>query len=302
MPATTKNINSGKWLALVFGTGLLISFFLPWVSWQGILIKGYDMPLGNFFAISATKFGLENPFPQLSFAFYAFWLIPVGALLLVSFVVLNKKMGLIPFITGALSLSLVTVFFLFTKQLIMLGVGNNVFAMLRPAAWLHAVCAVGLVITATTASYAVLKKTLWILAGPVFVFISFLVIEKYLMGKTYDDTNNVKADYTITASELLTEFAVNDSAANKKYREKIVSVSGVASHVEVAADSTVTIKFIGTTNHYIIFPLDKSLFERSKNLAAGQTVSLKGSCSGSSYSMILDSTSIDFKRTTFNKQ
>jgi hypothetical protein len=301
MAHTQKNTGASKWLAVIAATGLLVSFFLPWVAWQGILIKGYDMPAGNFFRVSATEFGLDNPLPQLNFAFYVFWLIPAGALASIGFITTNKKGGLLPFITGALSLSLVAVYFLFTQKLIMLGVGENVFNMLRPAAWIHAISAVGLIIS-TPASYPLLKKTIWIVAGPVFVFISFLLMEKYLMNKTHDNTDNIKAEYEVTAPQLIREFAINDSAANRKYREKIVSVSGITSQVELKGDSTVNIKFIDTTNHYIIFSLDKSFFERAKSITAGQPVSLKGSCSGSSYSQILDSTSIDFKRATLNKQ
>jgi len=61
--------------------------------------------------------------------------------------------------------------FLFTRQLITLGVGSNVFAMLRIAAWIQAAAAIGY-------SYGnnfvwAVKKIIWIAVGPVFVFTSF---------------------------------------------------------------------------------------------------------------------------------
>jgi hypothetical protein len=73
----TPTNNKLNWLPLLAGLVLIVSFFLPWVSWAGIPIAGSDMPGGGFFKTSETKFGLENPFPQLSFAFAAFWLVPV---------------------------------------------------------------------------------------------------------------------------------------------------------------------------------------------------------------------------------
>lgn len=291
-----------NWLPVIFGTGLLVSFFLPWVSWKGHLVSGYDLPGGYFFSLAENKFGLGNPIPQLNFSFVVFWLIPAGALASIVLVAINKKLNIVELITGALSLSLLTVFFLFTQKLIMLGIGRSVFAMLQPAAWLQAVCAIGLIITTRTHSPALLKKATWIAAGPVLVFISFLWMEKYLMGETFLDTAGVKADYTVTAPELIHEFVANDSAANRKYNEKILIVNGTAAEVEVQTDSTTNIKFIDTTGSYIAFSLDKDQYEKVKNIKPGDAVSLKGSCSGSFYSDILSTTAISFKRSTLNKQ
>ncbi len=290
-----------KWLPIIFGACLVVSFFLPWVSWQGNLVSGYDLPGGHFFRLAETKFKLGNPFPKLNFLFFVFWMIPVGALSTLIFVIIKKKWNLVAFVSGALSLSLLAVYFLFTEKLIMLGVGRNVFSMLQPAAWLHALSAIGLIL-AVPVSQPVLKKTAWIVAGPVFVFISFLAMEKYIMNETYSDTAGIKADYTISASDLIHEFAANDSAANKKYLEKIISVNGAASEVEVKSDSTINIKFADSTGSYINFSLEKDQYEKAKNIKPGDTVSLKGSCSGSFYSDILSTTQISFKRSTLNKQ
>jgi len=299
---TTANINTffSKWLPIIFGAGLVVSFFLPWVSWQGNLISGYDFPGGHFFSLAETKFKLGNPFPKISFLFLVFWLIPAGAITAFVFVTIKKKLNWIAFVTGALALSLLTVFFIFTEKLIMLGVGKNVFSMLQPAWWLHALSAIGLIIIIPV-SLPLLKKTAWILAGPVFVFISFLVMEKYIMNETFSDTAGIKADNTVTATDLIHEFVANDSVANKKYIEKIIVVNGAASDVEIKGDSTINIKFVDSTGSYIIFSLEKDQFENAKKFKPGDVVSLKGSCSGSFYSDILSTTQISFKRSTLNK-
>ena len=293
--------NKTKLLPFLFAMGLLVSFFLPWISWNGYLVSGYDMPKGYFFNLAETKFNFGNPFPQTNFSLAVFWLIPTGALASIALVVVNKRWSLAAFITGALSLSLVAVFFLFTEKLILLGVGRNIFSMLQPAAWFHALSAIGLMLV-VPASNALLKKIIWILAGPVLVFFSFIFMEKYIMGETFSDTADVNADYTVTASKLIYEFSANDSVANKKYREKILNVTGAASEVEVRSDSAVNIKFADTTGSYIIFSLEKTQFEKVKNIKAGDSVSLKGSCSGSVYSDILSTTVISFKRSTLNKK
>ncbi len=301
MKTFKTNIPISKWLPLVFGAGLLITFFLPWVSWQGNLVSGYDMPAGHFFSLAETKFGLGNPVPQLNFSFYAFWIIPAGVIASLTLFMLKKKWSLVAFVTGAISLSLVAVFFLFTQKLIMLGVGQHVFSMMCPAAWLHAFSAIGLIITAP-ASKALLKKIIWITAGPVLVYFSFMIIEKKLMNETFSDTTGIKPDYTVTASGLIHEFVANDSAANHKYLEKIIEVSGIVSEAEVKADSTVNIIFADSTGSYINFSLDKNQYEKGKNVKPGETISLKGACSGSLYSEILQSTAISFKRSVLIKK
>lgn len=279
---------------------LIISFFLPWVSWEDSAISGYSMPGGNFFSISSEKFGLDNPFPQFNFALLIFWLIPVFAAVTLFLSVQKKKSFLFAALTSALSLSLVTVFVLFTNTLLSLGVGNGLMSMLKPWIYLHAIAAIAFLFTAKGSN--IIKKIGWLIVGPVFAFASFMFIQKYLQKETFEDTATVKADYTVSATELIREFAANDTAANNKYREKILVVNGIASFVEIKLDSTVNIKFTDTTKHFVNISLDKKEYAKTKNIRPGDVISFKGSSSGSDYSMILDSTSINFKRATLNKK
>ena len=94
-----------KWLHIVFGICMLISFFLPWVLWQDFAISGFDLPAGNFFGIATSKFGVRNPFPQFNFTFYLFWLIPALVSVAVFQALKNKKKSLPAFIAGHYRLS-----------------------------------------------------------------------------------------------------------------------------------------------------------------------------------------------------
>ncbi len=288
---------SKKWLTIFCGAGLLISYFLPWVEWGGSNISGYAMASGDFFKLSESKLSLANPFPQFSFAFFVFWLTPVLPAIIIFLTVTNKKTGLLPFITGFLSLSLVTVYILFTD----FGVGGNVFGVMKITVWLHVLTAIGLIVFAFP-NASLLKKAAWIIAGPIFVFISFKLTEKYIMAETHKDTADVKADYSVGAADLIKEFITNDTAANKKYLEKVLIVYGNASAVNVQTDSTSTIKFADSTGSYAIFSLEKSEMHNVQKIKTGDAVSLKGVCSGSIFSEILSTTSISFKRATLNKK
>ena len=289
-----------QWLHLASGVVLAISFFLTWVSWDGSLISGSAMASGDFFKISGARFGLNNPFPQAGFLFYGFWLIPVLGVLSALFVLLKRKTIPFSFITGALSLALVTVFILFTGTLTDLGVGKNVCGMLKPAIYIHAVAAIGLIVTAFPVK-SLLPKILWLLAGPVLAYGSYKFGEKYVMSETHSTTAQVNPDHTMDAADLIREFTTDDSTANKKYLDKMLVVNGNISLVEILPDSTSTIKFADSAGSYAIFSLEKSQLTHIKDKKPGDLVSLKGVCSGSIFSEILGITSISFKRATLNK-
>ncbi len=299
MSGTNNKTGILHWLHPFFGAVLLLTFFLSWVSWDGTTVSGSAMATGDFFKISETRFRLANPFPQLSFSLYIFWLIPVMAAISVSLFFLKKRTTIFSFMAGALSLALLVVYYLFTNTLIDLGVGKNAFSMLKPAAYLHGVAAAGLILTSFSTK-SVLPKLFWLLTGPVLAYGSYKMGEKYIMKETHKATEDVKADYTISAPELITEFIKNDTASNKKYHEKMMVITGPAAAVEILPDSTSTIKFADSTGSYAIFSFEKNMYEKASAVKQGDQVSLKGVCSGSIYSEILGTTAITFKRATFN--
>jgi hypothetical protein len=109
------------------------------------------------------------------------------------------------------------------------------------------------------------------------------------------------AAYTVNAMDFIKEFQVSDSLANKKYAEKIITVRGRVSETE-AADSTINIKMIDTlTDAYIIFAFQQQHLNEAKQLKEGDSVSIKGSCSGGIYSDIQETEFITFKRSAVIK-
>jgi hypothetical protein len=148
------------------------------------------------------------------------------------------------------------------------------------------------------------KRTPWLkrilISGVLLVLIGG-GIYWYISTEKFSDTKDRKADYTFNAIEFINEFQQNDSAANKKYSDKIITVSGTVSEVE-SADTTVNIKFIDTVSgSYAIFAFQEQHLVEAKTIKAGDTVSIKGSCSGGIHSDILGTESITFKRCALNK-
>ena len=141
------------------------------------------------------------------------------------------------------------------------------------------------------------KKWLrWILLAIVVMALAGGAVFYYVMTAQFADTTSEKPAYSISAMDLLAEFQQNDSAANKKYSEKIVAVSGLVSEVE-GADTSATVKFVDTlTGSYLIFDFQSGASRQAAALQPGANVTLKGSCSGSIYSRLRNAHMISFKR------
>jgi hypothetical protein len=285
----------------VLALGLFVSFFLPWVNWNGYPVRGSDLPGGYFFRLAKSKFHSGNPFPRFDFLLLIFWLIPAGAVIELIDLISKKKRVLPLFITAVLSLVLLTIYFEFSKKLVMLGTGNSVWLMLQPACWFQLVFAAGLILF-VSGIHSWLKKLFFLLIGPVLVVIGFQMVENYLLHETFPDTAGITADYSLDAANLLNEFTANDSLANRKYAEKNILIRGKVSGLEINKDSTINVKFTNSLGSYLIFTLEKKQYEQAKNILTGDSISVKGSCSGSIYSEILGSTCIAFKRSVFIKQ
>ncbi len=140
-----------------------------------------------------------------------------------------------------------------------------------------------------------------ILLGLFIVLLAGAGVVWYIFTEKFTDTANRKSDFTVNAMDFIKEFRQNASMANRKYTEKIVVVNGIVSSI-AAADTTANIKFADTsTGDYIIFAFQEQHLADAKKLQEGQQVSIKGSCSGGTYSEILGINYISFKRAALNK-
>lgn len=147
-------------------------------------------------------------------------------------------------------------------------------------------------------AYSWLKKVL--IAGLILLLIGAGVVW-YLFTDTFSDTAERKPDFSVKATELITEFEDHLPESNTKYAEKIIEVNGIVSDVE-AADTTVNLKMSkDETGSYLIFAFQKENQADVRKLKQGEKVSVKGSCSGGSYSKILEAHFITFKRSVLVK-
>ena len=141
-----------------------------------------------------------------------------------------------------------------------------------------------------------------LLIGIGLLLMTGIAIFIYYQTLTHQDTTKIKAEYTVEAIPFIKEFEKDYKAANKKYAEKIISVSGIITKVEQTADTIVNIKISDTTgNSYLIFAFQDQHIAGAKMARSGDRIQIKGSCSDAIYSDILEGYSISFKRSAIDK-
>ena len=148
------------------------------------------------------------------------------------------------------------------------------------------------------------KRNPWrkrILTGGSLLVATLGIVYWIVASDRFADTKNRKAAYAANAVDFIHEFQQNNIAANKKYADKIVTVTGRVSEVETA-DTTVNIKFIDSVSgSYAIFAFQEQHLAEAKTVSQGDSVSIKGSFSSGIFSEILGTISITFKRCALNK-
>ena len=146
------------------------------------------------------------------------------------------------------------------------------------------------------------KKVLkWLLIGGGSLLLVGVIVYFYYATRTHEDTANLKVDYTVEAIPFIKEFEKDHKAANKKYAEKIIAVTGIVTATE-PADTTMNIKMTDTTTgSYLIFAFQEQHMTEAKKIKSGDEVIIKGSCSDGVYSEILGTYFISFKRSTVLK-
>ena len=140
------------------------------------------------------------------------------------------------------------------------------------------------------------KKVLVTIAALVIVFAAVYI---YIATETYSGTKSIKADYELNAVELLQEFRTENAATNQKYADKIILVRGVVTALEEADSASVNIKIEPAgAGGYLIFAFQEQYLAEARTVRVGDSIAVKGSSSGSSYSEILDTYMVPFKRST----
>jgi hypothetical protein len=108
----------------------------------------------------------------------------------------------------------------------------------------------------------------------------------YLYNKPSESYVTGKPVYTVSASEIFLEFETNEQAANEKYLNKIISVTGQIADVQ-AVDSVGVNITLGTGNGIFGVSCQVADPREGNGLRGGQSIRIKGLCTGMLMDVVL---------------
>ena len=110
----------------------------------------------------------------------------------------------------------------------------------------------------------------------------------YLYNKPVADTQDLKAEYTVSADDLFRQFENNESEANSKYLGKIVEVNGKIREFSIGDSGELNMVLASESDMFgINCGLSKGQDADYKNYSEGDSIKIKGECSGISMDVVL---------------
>lgn len=95
------------------------------------------------------------------------------------------------------------------------------------------------------------------------------------------------ADLTLTAPELMAAFNTDETAANAKYLDKVVAVSGKVIEATTNGEATVVSLEAEDALGAISCELDRFSKQNRMTFSPGEQITLKGMCTGKTMDVVL---------------
>ena len=109
----------------------------------------------------------------------------------------------------------------------------------------------------------------------------------YLWNKPHEDMQAAKADMAIDAAALFNEYNADENAANAKYLDKTIAVSGKVKEANKTEDGTVKVSLDTGSDFGVLCELDPLSQHPRTDFAPGETVTFKGNCTGLNFDVQL---------------
>jgi hypothetical protein len=114
------------------------------------------------------------------------------------------------------------------------------------------------------------------------------VVAYLIYNKPHQNMDKATADIQITASELLSAFESDESAANAKFLDKIVAVTGEVRETSTTEEGVTTIVLdTGSAMSGIVCELDTLTEHPKTDFQPGETITVKGVCTGMLMDVVL---------------
>ncbi len=110
----------------------------------------------------------------------------------------------------------------------------------------------------------------------------------YLYNKPVANTESLNAAYSLSADELFNHFENNETDANSKYLGKIIEVSGKVREFSIGDSGELNLVLASGSEMFgINCGLSEGQDSRYKNYEVGDSIKIKGECSGISMDVVL---------------
>jgi hypothetical protein len=119
-----------------------------------------------------------------------------------------------------------------------------------------------------------------IIGGIVVVILMAAVYTWYEYNRTVQGLSAVRADYSVNATALITEFVTNEDSANKKYLNKILSVKGTIKSIEAGQGAGTIVLGDASDMSGVRCVLDSSAHPMNPSLQQGAVITIKGAITG----------------------
>jgi len=148
------------------------------------------------------------------------------------------------------------------------------------------------------------KRMIWYI--PLAVLLVLAVLAAYIYkeyNRTYEDTAEIKPDYSVTAASLLKEFEMDEPASNKKYWDKVILVNGMVKD-RVKDDRGLYSLILGDTASMssVRCNMDSVHNKEASAVKKGDQLSMKGICTGFNADELLGSDVILVRCVVYSKK
>jgi uncharacterized protein YlzI (FlbEa/FlbD family) len=112
-----------------------------------------------------------------------------------------------------------------------------------------------------------------------FIALTGILAALYMFNLKHIDTSKAKPDFVISATNLQKTFENDESAASKKYINKIIEVTGKIASVKPGENNIVSVSLITGNDMSSVICTFPSI-TTPELVVAGNEITLRGECSG----------------------
>jgi hypothetical protein len=113
------------------------------------------------------------------------------------------------------------------------------------------------------------------------------IVAYNIYNKPHVNVSEVSVDIAITAVKIFNDFTADENAANHTYLEKITEVTGVISNIKIEKEKGIVALQTNDDFGNVLAHLSVDATKEISALKEGQTITLKGICTGYLMDVIL---------------